>query len=84
MRITILAAIVLCLIGVGIYSIASNNKKEVEAVTAPKQLFVATDGDDENEGTKEKPLRTIQAAVDRPQLVRPFISVAELIRMDLK
>lgn len=65
MRITILAAIVLCLIGVGIYSIASNNKKEVGAVTASKQLFVATDGDDENEGTKEKPLRTIQAAVDQ-------------------
>lgn len=65
MRITILAAIVLCLIGAGIYSIASNNKKEVEAVTASKQLFVATDGNDENEGTKEKPLRTIQAAVDQ-------------------
>ncbi|MFP7477086.1 nitrous oxide reductase family maturation protein NosD [Terribacillus saccharophilus] len=65
MRITILAAIVLCLIGAGIYSIASNNKKEVEAVTASKQLFVATDGDDDNEGTKEKPLRTIQAAVDQ-------------------
>lgn len=65
MRLSILVAIVLCLIGAGIYSIAANNKKEVEAVTAPEQLFVATDGDDENEGTKEKPLRTIQAAVDQ-------------------
>ncbi|MFP7493099.1 DUF1565 domain-containing protein [Terribacillus saccharophilus] len=65
MRLSILIAIVLCVISAGVYSIATNNKKEVEAVSAPNQLFVATDGDDDNEGTEKKPLRTIQAAVEQ-------------------
>jgi hypothetical protein len=65
MRLSILIAIVLCLIGTVIYAITANNKKEVGAVTISKQLFVATDGNDESDGSKETPLRTIQAAVDQ-------------------